>query len=151
MLAHTIECMWERKISMFPVLDTNLWCKVGSLNSQLKGFFFSWTDVTCLFNNCLFAKLVHKKSHLKGFFTSWYNAKFFCQLIFSSKVGLQLKCIALIWICLLLKLIKVGYTKVTFERFFFLSWTDATCFFKNCLCSKFGKITFDKWICLRIP
>ena len=24
MLAHTIECMWERRISMFPILDTNL-------------------------------------------------------------------------------------------------------------------------------
>jgi hypothetical protein len=22
---HTIECMWERRTSMFPVLDTNLW------------------------------------------------------------------------------------------------------------------------------
>ena len=23
--SHTIECVWERRTSMFPVLDTNLW------------------------------------------------------------------------------------------------------------------------------
>ena len=40
MLAHTIECMWERRVSMFPVLDTNLWVQAmeeKQCNTFLKG------------------------------------------------------------------------------------------------------------------
>ena len=52
--------------------------KVGSQKSQLKDFFFSWTDAKCFFNWSFWAKLASQKSRSKDFFPSWTHVKPAC-------------------------------------------------------------------------